>query len=855
MKWLQVGLLTIVILDLFLYSQGLPPGFCFCDSHIAGVHFNLLMTPSSPSLKILNRNCNRLQNFSTIRNDIEGITSVKCTKKCVLNPHELNICDCRSRKIVHFVNALKNQSSTSLATLIDHLQKLHIATVQFLRKLPRIGTNLNINSKYFTDGLEVAFQHLNKNFKDVDMLDLIASCALEIIDETSTYPFCDQQDKITLSMIKNETSNYLNGRPLLCCQTGLNVDSEGCPELQNEAANCKLNLEQVGSNTIIWRETYPNHTAIAECSQYFDSTVNGDVSRLCRLAHRNTYQWSPTYTCHCFSVLVAKVQERLTRSYAKNYSINYLNVMASFLHEHQGDTPGKNLTITSLQIIYDITLARKETNDTEGYGNLTNCLLRTSAAILKQDISHTGTTCPIQKMQHNWLSQAFYHLAVLSIGQLTTERLLGPASQFNYTSRNYSLLILNELHQHNNSCVEIGAAVPPASKNDTITYNSSINVLGTGTGNGTNGDEIVLFYIGIVGFSLSLFGSLIMMVLYAGLRISLFPKAFININLLCAIIASYLAFTITTNIKYENGCSSIILTLQYLFTTIFTWQLCEGICLYLKTITLTRYRDEAKKSMFRILLNSWYNLCTVVHDWSNARMFLCYLFIGWALPAGICVVTYFAWPMAYLDTLSGQVCWLPSTYIWLFLTPLAIILLINLTILSSAIYKMHNSLARRQESERYASATNFQSHQAHLPRLSRQLQPITLTTFKDLRNAILLLPLLGLCWFPALFLPIKNDQVADYIFTILVSLQGFQVFLFHGVLDRQISVNFRERKFRPNLIGRFLKNLLPKHQHFGSSATSRYRSGVISTSRDFVFNSEFDLDCQHMGIANPNSQI
>ncbi|EDV26106.1 uncharacterized protein TRIADDRAFT_55869 [Trichoplax adhaerens] len=652
----------------FAYTS-LPPGFCFCDSHIAGVHFNLLMTPSSPSLKILNRNCNRLQNFSTIRNDIEGITSVKCTKKCVLNPHELNICDCRSRKIVHFVNALKNQSSTSLATLIDHLQKLHIATVQFLRKLPRIGINLNINSKYFTDGLEVAFQHLNKNFKDVDMLDLIASCALEIIDETSTYPFCDQQDKITLSMIKNETSNYLNGRPLLCCQTGLNVDSEGCPELQNEAANCKLNLEQVGSNTIIWRETYPNHTAIAECSQYFDSTVNGDVSRLCRLAHRNTYQWSPTYTCHCFSVLVAEVQERLTRSYAKNYSINYLNVMASFLHEHQGDTPGKNLTITSLQIIYDITLARKETNDTEGYGNLTNCLLRTSAAILQQDISHTGTTCPIQKMQHNWLSQAFYHLAVLSIGQLTTERLLGPASQFNYTSRNYSLLILNELHQYNNSCVEIGAAVPPASKNDTITYNSSINVLGTGTGNGTDGDEIVLFYIGIVGFSLSLFGSLIMMVLYAGLR---------------------------------------------------------------------------------------------------------------SLPAGICVVTYFAWPMAYLDTPSGQV---------------------------------------------------------------------------DLRNAILLLPLLGLCWFPALFLPIKNDQVADYIFTILVSLQGFQVFLFHGVLDRQISVNFRERKFRPNLIGRFLKNLLPKHQHFGSSATSRYRSGVISTSRDFVFNSEFDLDCQHMGIANPNSQI
>lgn len=56
----------------------------------------------------------------------------------------------------------------------------------------------------------------------------------------------------------------------------------------------------------------------------------------------------------------------------------------------------------------------------------------------------------------------------------------------------------------------------------------------------------------------------------------------------------------------------------------------------------------------------------------------------------------------------------------------------------------------------------------------------------DIRNALGLFPLPILCWIVIFFVPIEGDNIANYIFTILVSLQGFELFIFHCVMDKQV---------------------------------------------------------------------
>lgn len=87
----------------------------------------------------------------------------------------------------------------------------------------------------------------------------------------------------------------------------------------------------------------------------------------------------------------------------------------------------------------------------------------------------------IQKERLHWLSNAFYNLTFQSLGESKTHLLLGTASQFQYTSPNYSRWVKNELKLQHYNCVRIGAVVPPAGPEDIISQNSSyIAIIVTG---------------------------------------------------------------------------------------------------------------------------------------------------------------------------------------------------------------------------------------------------------------------------------------------------------------------------------------------------------------------------------------
>lgn len=66
----------------------------------------------------------------------------------------------------------------------------------------------------------------------------------------------------------------------------------------------------------------------------------------------------------------------MTRKYAINYTLTYLNTMASFLQSHQGDTPGKTLPISTLNLVYNVQQNQTVSKDNkEEYKNLTTVRL------------------------------------------------------------------------------------------------------------------------------------------------------------------------------------------------------------------------------------------------------------------------------------------------------------------------------------------------------------------------------------------------------------------------------------------------------------------------------------------------
>ena len=72
---------------------------------------------------------------------------------------------------------------------------------------------------------------------------------------------------------------------------------------------------------------------------------------------------------------------------------------------------------------------------------------------------------------------------------------------------------------------------------------------------------------------------------------------------------------------------------------------------------------------------------------------------------------------------------------------------------------------------------------------SQQLkkQPLTKRFARGLRASMIILPLLGVTWLFGILTMTSVSLVFNYIFAILNSLQGFLIFVFHCVLNKQVS--------------------------------------------------------------------
>ncbi|XP_068752097.1 uncharacterized protein [Montipora capricornis] len=215
------------------------------------------------------------------------------------------------------------------------------------------------------------------------------------------------------------------------------------------------------------------------------------------------------------------------------------------------------------------------------------------------------------------------------------------------------------------------------------------------------------------------------------------PRAKVILNL-CIAIALSCIFVITEGFARENkvGCTVVAALLHYFLLAMFSWMLCEGVLLYILLVKVLGGGAEEKVKYF-------------------------YIF-GWGFPAIVVAISLAATQTVGYGT--AHACWLDvsSWLIWAFIAPVICIILVNIVVFILAIRKMMGT-------KHAQSKTQIEKVKA------------------GIKASAVVLPLLGITWLFGL-LAFNSATIAfKYIFAIVNSLQGFMIFIFHCLLNKQIK--------------------------------------------------------------------
>ncbi|XP_071784801.1 uncharacterized protein [Asterias amurensis] len=245
--------------------------------------------------------------------------------------------------------------------------------------------------------------------------------------------------------------------------------------------------------------------------------------------------------------------------------------------------------------------------------------------------------------------------------------------------------------------------------------------------------DAILQYISWAGNGLSMLALISLLLVYICVSKLRTIVNVIHINLIVAMMLAKAAYLIIPVVKQdETACTSIAIILHYFYTASFAWMLVEGIHLLVEV-------KNPVGNYFR----------------QKSRY---YLIIGWGLPVMIVGVTL---SIAFESYGTADTCWvsIDNGAVWMFVGPCIFITLVNLWILY-IVWKNTQQLSDMYEKTKFHSSS--------------------------LRASAILLPFLGISWVFAI-LQVNYDIVElAYCFTVLNSLQGVFIFLFHGLGSREV---------------------------------------------------------------------
>ncbi|XP_010855870.1 PREDICTED: EGF, latrophilin and seven transmembrane domain-containing protein 1 isoform X1 [Bison bison bison] len=214
----------------------------------------------------------------------------------------------------------------------------------------------------------------------------------------------------------------------------------------------------------------------------------------------------------------------------------------------------------------------------------------------------------------------------------------------------------------------------------------------------------------------------------------------IHKNLCCSLFLAELVFLVGINTNTNKlFCSIVAGLLHYFFLAAFAWMCIEGIHLYLIVVGVIYNKGFLHKNF--------------------------YIF-GYLSPA---VVVGFSASLGYRYYGTTKVCWLSTenNFIWSFIGPACLIILVNLLAFGVIIYKVFRHTAG--------------------------LKP-EVSCYENIRScargALALLFLLGTTWIFGVLHVVHASVVTAYLFTVSNAFQGMFIFLFLCILSRKIQEEY-----------------------------------------------------------------
>lgn len=251
----------------------------------------------------------------------------------------------------------------------------------------------------------------------------------------------------------------------------------------------------------------------------------------------------------------------------------------------------------------------------------------------------------------------------------------------------------------------------------------------------------VITYVGVSLSSLALILTIISMMMFRSLWNL---RIFVHINLCTTLFIAQLMFIVAVD-KTSNkvACATIATLLHYFFLVSFMWMLMEGVVLYIMLVNVFRFRLMGRRYYIGFALLCYG--CPLVY------MALC-------IPLGLARQSEWSYG-------NDAFCWLTykDNFIWAFIAPVLLILLINVgfLIISLKIMRRHLSDKRRRK-----------------------------TTWYWFKGSLSLIVIMGINWIFGLLVLHEYLLPLIYLFAITTTLQGVWIFLLFTIGFRQMREEY-----------------------------------------------------------------
>ncbi|NWX01544.1 AGRL3 protein, partial [Caloenas nicobarica] len=293
--------------------------------------------------------------------------------------------------------------------------------------------------------------------------------------------------------------------------------------------------------------------------------------------------------------------------------------------------------------------------------------------------------------------------------------------------------------------------------------------------------DLLLDFITWVGILLSLVCLLICIFTFCFFRGLQSDRNTIHKNLCISLFVAELLFLIGINRTDQPiACAVFAALLHFFFLAAFTWMFLEGVQLYIMLVEVFESEHSRRKYFY---------------------------LVGYGMPALIVAVSA---AVDYRSYGTDKVCWLrlDTYFIWSFIGPATLIIMLNVIFLGIALYKMfHHTAILKPES---GCLDNIKSW---------------------VIGAIALLCLLGLTWAFGLMYINESTVIMAYLFTIFNSLQGMFIFIFHCVLQKKVRKEYGKCLRTHCCSGKSTESSIGSGKTSGSRTPGRYSTGSQSRIR------------------------